>query len=308
MKVRLSQKDIQLLSFLRKYKLMCATESEKIFKSKGYYKKRLKVLENEKYIRRIDRYHIKLDKNGIKLIKEIGYDYHNLCRRIDYRDRVKEISKIACLTLDSDISFIASWDLKDKEIFTETGRKYIGELNYQNQKYLAYYISKDKGTVYIKQIINDIKKAINYKNIIVFVENLKPISKSNQYFIFGNESTVIINANKENLERMRLFQNIDLYEIIKKIYKEKEVLLSNWKKADYMTEDRIYILLMPFLDTEKLHRLNIFYKDNKKTNKKIDILTLKENKEKIDEILTYKTNIITIDSLIGGIDGELEEV
>ena len=199
------------------------------------------------------------------------------------------------------MNFIASWELKDKSAFTEAGRKFIGELKYQNKNYLTYYISKNKGTVYIKQIINDIQKAVNYKNILVFMENLKPISKSNKYFIFGKENTLIVNVSKENLDKIRLFQKMDLYEIIKRIYKEKEVLLSNWNKADYMTEDKEYIILMPFLNTEKLHNLNIFYKNNQEIKRKIDILTLKENREKINEILTNRTNIIDIDYLLGGI-------
>ena len=301
MKLRLSNKDIQLLMFLKKYKIMFAADSKRIYQSIDYHNKRLKVLEKERYIRRVDRYYIKLDINGIKLMRDIGYDYHNLCRRMDYQDRVKEISKIASLTLDSSMNFIASWELKDKSAFTEAGRKFIGELKYQNKNYLTYYISKNKGTVYIKQIINDIQKAVNYKNILVFMENLKPISKSNKYFIFGKENTLIVNVSKENLDKIRLFQKMDLYEIIKRIYKEKEVLLSNWNKADYMTEDKEYIILMPFLNTEKLHNLNIFYKNNQEIKRKIDILTLKENREKINEILTNRTNIIDIDYLLGGI-------
>lgn len=301
MKLRLSNKDIQLLMFLKKYKIMFAADSKRIYQSIDYHNKRLKVLEKERYIRRVDRYYIKLDINGIKLMRDIGYDYHNLCRRMDYQDRVKEISKIASLTLDSSMNFIASWELKDKSAFTEAGRKFIGELKYQNKNYLTYYISKNKGTVYIKQIINDIQKAVNYKNILVFMENLKPISKSNKYFIFGKENTLIVNVSKENLDKIRLFQKMDLYEIIKRIYKEKEVLLSNWNKADYMTEDKEYIILMPFLNTEKLHNLNIFYKNNQEIKRKIDILTLKENRGKINEILTNRTNIIDIDYLLGGI-------
>ena len=43
---------------------------------------------------------------------------------------------------------------------------------------------------------------------------------------------------------------------------------------------------MPFLDTEKLYRLNIFFRRNQNVNRKIDIITMKENKQKIDEIST----------------------
>lgn len=306
--LRLSEKDIELLAFLKKYKVMLATDSKKIYKSKGYHHKRLKVLEKERYIQRVDRYYIKLDIKGTRLMREMGYDYYKICRRQDYQYRVKEIVKIATLTIDSTIQFLPSWEMKNNNIHTEMGRKFIGELIYQEKDYITYYISKDKKRVYVSQTVSDIQKTIEYKNAIVFLEDIKMLNKSNQYFMFGKESTIIIKASKENLEKMRYFQKIDLYEILKQIYVGQEVLLSNWVKADYMTQDREYIILMPFIDTEKLHKLNIFYNNNKNTNRKIDIITLKENKEKIDEILTNRTNIIEMDNLLGGIDGESKKV
>lgn len=201
-----------------------------------------------------------------------------------------------------------SWEVKDKMIYTDKGRKYIGVLNYNKKDYITYYISKEKSNLYIRQTINDIQKTVEYKNIIIFMENTKMLSKGNQYFIFGKSSTLLINPSEKNFEKMRLFQNIDMYEIIEKVYKDKEILLSNWSKADYMTQDKQYIVMMPFLDTEKLHKLNIFYKENKVSKRRITILTLKENKSKINEILTNRTNILEIDSLLGGINGELEKI
>ena len=99
---------------------------------------------------------------------------------------------------------------------------------------------------------------------------------------------------------MRKLNDIDPYQIIKLIYHNKEILLSNWTNADYMTEENDYILWMPFIDIEKLHSLNISFKNNQMKNKKIDILTLKDNKEKINEILINKSNIIEIDNWLGG--------
>ena len=106
---------------------------------------------------------------------------------------------------------------------------------------------------------------------------------------------------------MRRYEDIDFYEIIKQMYSNTEVLLSNWVKADYMTEDRTYIFFMPFIDTERLYGLNKFYNNNKNIIRKIDIITLKENKEKIEEILTNKTNVVEMDEWLGGIDGERQE-
>lgn len=304
----MKERDIQLFRFLEKYKIIKASECKRIYDSKDYHRKRLKVLEKEGYIARINRFYIRLDTNGTRLMREIGYDYHKECRSKLYQERTKDVSKIATLTLDSGIEFSSSLEIKDKEIFTENGRKYIGLIKFQGKEYISYYISKDKEFVYIRQLLNDVQKTINYKNVLIFMDQYKFFNKSNQYFMFGKESTVIIKASKQNFERMRIIEKIDLYEIIMQIYKGKEILLSSWEKADYMTNTEEYIVLMPFIDTEKLHRLNIYYNENKKSNRQIDILTLKENIGKINEILTDTTNIIELDDLLGGINGEIEKV
>ena len=215
----------------------------------------------------------------------MGYESIKLCRRKDYQTRIKEIVRIASMTIDSSIKFKASWEIKDNQVFTQNARKFIGEIKYQNEKYLAYYISKNKGNVYIRQILNDIQKAVEYNNILIFMENYNGLSKNNNFFMFGKKSTLIINPNNSNLEKMKLIQKMDLYEMIVKKYIGKEILLSNWQKADFMT-NKEYIVLMPFLDTEKVYKLNIFFKNNKSNKRKIDIVTLKENRKIIEKILS----------------------
>ena len=292
--------------FLAKYKMMLGSDCKKIYKTKDYHRKRLKVLEQEKYIRRVNRLYIKLDDKGTRMVKEFGYNYSFTCRKKKYIDRLNEIARIAALTIDSNIEFTASWDLKDSSIYTQTSRKYLGKLKYQDKESIVYYISKEKHISYISQTINDIQKIMNYKNILIFIENMNILSEK-QRFAFGKDSTIIINPTKDNLTIFKELEAFDFYEIVKKIYSDKEILLSNWKKAEYMTEDRVYIVVMPFIDTEKINRLRMFYKNNPKVNRKIDIITLKENKEKISEILTNKANIIELDNWLGGINGEREE-
>lgn len=286
--------------------MMLGSDCKLIYNAKDYHRKRLKVLEKEKYIRRINKFYIKLDDRGTRMVKDFGYDYNFSCRRKEYVDRLNEVARIAALTIDSNIDFIASWNLKDNNVYTQTSRKYLGKLTYQLKDRMVYYISKDKQITYISQIINDIQKLIEYKDIIIFIENIR-ILNNDKSFVFGKETTLIINPTIHNLSIMRELEKIDIYQIVKQIYNDKEILLSNWKKADYMTEDRKYIILMPFIDTEKLHKLNLFYKNNQKINRKIDIITLKENKEIIEDILTNKSNIIEIDNWLGGINEDKEK-
>ena len=54
----------------------------------------------------------------------------------------------------------------------------------------------------------------------------------------------------------------------------------------------------------KLHKLNIAYRDNKAVKKNIDLLTLKENRSKINEMLVKCTNIIEVDKCLDKIKNE----
>ena len=231
-----------------------------------------------------------------------------MCRNKDYQERIKEIIKIATLALEDEIEFIPSWELKESEVYTNFGRKYIGELKYMNRKYITYYISNKNNPLYAKQVVTDIERMFTYKNVMIFLENFNLINKRNGYFVIGDKSVTIINPTEENLNMMQLLKVIDIYDVIQKIYKGKEVLLSNWDKADYVTDDKQYIVSMPFIDTKKLHKLNVAYKDNKEENNKIDILTLKENKKKIKEILNRSTNIIEIDETIEKVKNDVMPV
>lgn len=297
MKVRLTERDIELMYFLGRYKKIKAVECKNIYKSKGYYFKRLKVLEKAKYIKREKRY-IKVDIEGRKLLNKLGVQNYNLCRNKDYQERINDIIKIATLGFEENIEFIPSWELKEREVYTEFGRKYIGELKYINRNYIVYYISNKNSPIYVKQIIADIEKIFLYKNVMIFLENFNMLNKKNDYFVIGDKEITIINPTEENLKLMKILNDIDIYDVIQEIYKGKEVLLSNWDKADYVTDDKQYIVSMPFIDTAKLHKLNISYKDNREDNKKVDILTLKENRKKINKILKKPTNIIEIDQYL----------
>ncbi len=298
MKVRLSEKDIKLIDFLGKYNQIKAADCKKIYKSKDYYFKRLKVLEKEEYIRREKRY-IKIDIEGRKLLDELGYTKYKLCRNKDYQERVKDIVKIATLGFEEDIQFVPSWELKENKVYTDFGRKYIGELKYRNISYIVYYIANKKNNqIYAKQVVTDIEKMFSYKNVMIFLEDFNMINKRNRYFMISDKSVQIINPTEENLKLMQLLNEIDIYDVIQEIYKGKEVLLADWDKADYVTNDKQYIVSMPFIDTKKLRKLNIAYKDNKEANRKIYILTLKGNRKKIEEILIKKTNVIEIEEVL----------
>lgn len=287
--------------FLAQYKMMLGTDCKKIYKGTDYHRKRLKVLEQEGYIRRIGRVYIKLDKKGTKMVKSFGYNYSFMCKRRDYIERIKIIARIAGMTINSNINFIASWNLKNKGEFTQMSRNYLGKIICKGRESFVYYIAKGKDIVYIRQVIRDIQKTMYDENIILFMEDMQMLSEKSR-FVFGKESTIIIEPAERNLEFIRKLEDIEDYEIAKYIYHNKEILLSNWRIAEYMTEDSEYIIVMPFINTEKLYRLNLFYSDNTNDDRKLTIMTLKENKEKIERILENKVNVIDINKCFDDIE------
>ena len=50
--------------------MMLGADCKMIYGTKDYHRKRLKLLEQEKYIRRVNKLYIKLDDKGTKLVKE----------------------------------------------------------------------------------------------------------------------------------------------------------------------------------------------------------------------------------------------
>ena len=271
-----------------------------IYKTKRYYRERINKLISKEYVKRNKSYII-LGKEGRKILGITGSSYIKNKDNISYMERLKYIASVATITIDSNIQFIPSWEIKDKKIFTDTARRYIGKIIMEDREYLVYYISNKKGDVYIKQLLFDINKSINYENIIIFVENLEVINSKYNNLVFGKENTYIIINSNENKEIIKKYSEINHHEIIENIY-GKEILISNWENAEYLLESNKYIVNMPFINTERIEKINWYYKENENTKKQIDIMTLEENKQKIKEMLIdNKCNIITFDkNLLGG--------
>ena len=150
------------------------------------------------------------------------------------------------------------------------------------------------------QLLFDVNKAVNCNDIIIFVEKFDVINKRYSNLSFGKDNTYIILNNKENKEILRKINNINVHDLVENLY-EKEILISDWDKADYLLEDERYILYMPFFNSEKIAKIYWYYQENTESNRKLEILTLEQNKGKIQEILENKCNIRIFDKdLLGG--------
>lgn len=294
----LSKKDYEVLNFLLKYKMLKVEDATLIYKTKRYYRERINNLIYKKYVKRYKSF-IVLDKEGRKVLGETGNNYIKNIKNEPYMERLKNIASIATLSIDSSIKFIPSWEIKEKDKFTETARRYIGKIVIDNEEFLTYYISAKKEHIYIKQLIFDINKSINFDNIIIFVEDFNVIDKRYSNLALGKDKTLIILNNNKNKEILRKYNSIYPYEILERLF-DSEILVSDWDKADYLLEDGIYILYMPFIDTEKIEKINWYYEENSNTKRNINVVTLRQNEQKLKEILNIKCSIKIIDNYIGG--------
>ena len=299
-KNNISKEDFEVLKFLSNYKMLKVEDASLIYKTKRYYRQRVNKLIDKEYVKKYKSYII-LDKKGRKALDEVGSNYIKNIKNESYMERLKHIASIATLSIDSKILFIPSWNIKEKDKYTETARRYIGKIVIENKEYLTYYISAKKEHVYIKQLLFDVNKSINYDDIIIFVENFDVVNKRYSNLSFGKKNTFIILNTYENKEKIKEIIKTNTHELLENIY-EKEILISNWEIADYMLDDGTYLIYMPFINTEKIEKINWFYKENTNVKRKIEILTLEENKNKIQELLCSKCKIKTFDKeVLGGI-------
>ena len=300
MQEKLSYEDMKILKFLSEYKMLKVEDARLIYKTKRYYRQRVNRLINNEYVKRYKSYII-IDKKGREILGKVGSLYIKNIKNESYMERLKYIASIATITIDSNVKFIPSWQIKEKDKFTETARRYIGKIIIKSKEYLVYFISAKKEHIYIKQILFDVKKSINNNDIIIFVDDLNVICKKYYNLSLGKNNTYIILNNESNKIIFKNYNTIDIHELVERIYNQ-EILISDWDKADYLLEDNTYIVVMPFINTEKIENINWYYNENTDSIKKVKILTLKENEEKIKEIISNKCEVTSFDkNLLGGI-------
>lgn len=182
---KITQEDEKVIKYLSKYKIMLVEDTKLIYKSEWYHRKRIKRLIEEGYVKKYKFYYIELDRNGRRFVGKVGKDYIKNKNNVSYMERLKELSHLATMTIDSNVEINPSWEMKDNNIFTDTARKYLAEMIVNNQKYLIYYISEKKEKRYIHQLFYDINKVFNYDSIIIFIDDFKNIIDEQDYMYFN---------------------------------------------------------------------------------------------------------------------------
>lgn len=268
----------ELVKFIARYQYLKISDANKFFASKKYYRNRIKSLIYKKILRQI-KWNLVLGDFGIEYVKQLNCEYNKLNRNKKYMERLLRISNFAAYYHNCKmIQFTPSFSIKDKECFTITGRRFIGELYINGYKYLAYYISEKNDNKYITSVIYDIEKEWQYGNIIAFVNDINRINMED--FVTGHNSTIIIEDNEENREKLKYLHRVDWDKVVNKYF--NNAVLANYVFCDYTDYDSKYISYFHFIDVEKLWRIKIFLREN--GNGKHKTATIICNKE-IENIL-----------------------
>ena len=291
-----NNEELSLLKFMGKYQYINVNDLKYFFKQNTYFKKRITNLLKNKYIKKIDQCYI-LTEKGMKYIRMLNYECIKVSRKSSYVPRLLYISNIAAYYNNCDtVSFIPSYELKDKEQYTTTSRRYIGILNINGTKYLTYHISKKHDNKYISSVIFDINKEKIFQNIIILVDDITMINY--QDFIFGYNQVIILEDTEENREKLKGMNSVNWDRIIHEEYKKP--YLSGHIYCDYEDAKGNYISHFYFFDTEKINRINNFLNLNKE--KYASIICSEELKQVLQKI--FSKAFYTVIDLEKNIDGK----
>lgn len=281
--------EIALIKFISQYQYLNTNDAKYFFKTVNYYKKRIKSLVDKKFLKR-NKYCLSLNELGIEYAKLFGFEYNNANRNAKYKERLLNLSNIGAFYYNcKSVKFTPSFSIKDKQVFTLTARRYIGILDINGIEYLSYQIREEHDEKYIKSVIYDIQKEINYKNIIILVNDIKRININD--FCFGINQVMVIQDTEENREKLKYLNSVNWHKLINKIYRNR-AHLSEYSFCDYTDYKSKYISYFYFLDAEKINRIKYFLRENK--NKNADIICTSELKKELIKELP-EAHFITVD-------------
>lgn len=250
--------EICLIKFIAKYQYLNVKDAKYFFNSSRYYRNRIKNLIDKKFLRKI-KWTLVLGQSGIQYVELSNFEYNKLNKNQNYRERLLHLSNIGSLYYNCNIvSFVPSFAIKDKEVFTTTGRRFIGLLNINGFEYLTYQILEEHDNKYIESVAYDIQKEMNYKNFIILINDINRINLDD--FAFGKNKVLVIEDNENNREKLKYLHSIRWNELIDEYF--TDVHLSEYTFCEYSNNKDKYINAFYFIDTEKIIRFKYFINES----------------------------------------------
>ena len=263
------EEEIELIKFVAEYQYLNVNDEKYFFKSKKYYKERVNELIKKKYLRRV-KLNLVLGEMGIEYIQVMGYKYNKINTNPKYKERLLRLSHIGAFYYETQkVKFTPSFAIKNKQIYTLTGRRYIGILEISGIDYLTYPITEKHDKKYIASVLDEIQKECKYGNFIFLVDDVNRVNKND--FACGHYNALLIENNDENLEKLKHINSIRWSDIINDYYKA-DVVLSEYYFCDYTNhKDKFIVTLNYFWNIEKI--LQYYSDENEKKRNILKKLT-----------------------------------
>lgn len=254
----INEDELSLIKFIAKYQYLNVKDAKYFFNSSRYYRNRIKALIDKKFLRKI-KWTLVLGQSGIQYVQLLNFEYNKLNKNQKYKERLLNLTNIAAFYHNCNtVSFIPSFAIKDRAVFTTTGRRFIGILNINGFEYLTYQILKEHDNKYIASVAYDIQKEMQYSNFIILVNDINRIDLNN--FVFGKNKILVIEDNETNREKLKYVHSIRWNELMAEYY--EGVHLSKYYFCEYSNNKDKYINTFYFIDTEKINRFKYFIKEN----------------------------------------------
>lgn len=156
----INEDEISLIKFIAKYQYINVKDAKYFFNTSRYYRNRIKNLTDKKFLRKI-KWTLVLGKSGIQYVQVLNFEYNKLNKNVRYRDRLLRLSNIDAFYHNCNtVNFTPSFAIKDKQVLTTTGRRFIGIFDINGFEYLTYQILKERDNKYIESVAFDIQKEI----------------------------------------------------------------------------------------------------------------------------------------------------
>ena len=150
--------EISLIKFIAKYQYLNVSDAKYFFNSSRYYRNRIKDLIDKNFLRKI-KWTLVLGKSSIQYVQALNFEFNKLNKNEKYRERLLRLSNIGAFYHNcNSVDFISSFDIKDKQVLTTTGRRFIGIFDINGFEYLAYQILNEHDKKYIESVAFDIQK------------------------------------------------------------------------------------------------------------------------------------------------------
>lgn len=261
-----NENEKNLVRFIGRYQYISSKDVQYFFND-TYYPKRITKLIKNGIIRRYKKYLVLAD-DGYNFMKILEQHTVPLVYQKKYADRLKFMSHLSALYNKYEyITFIPSFEIKEKTAFTESSRKYIGILNIFGTNYLTYHISEEHTQKYINSVVYDLQKESKHKNIIILINDIKRLDLRD--FAFGFNSVIICEDSDEKLQELKYLHQVNWPKIINELY-GNQIHLSEYNFCEYTDNRNKYINTFYLIDTEKINRIDTFLKNN--PGKQADII------------------------------------